>query len=85
MHGPSAAYPQGPQGGRSPQYGGLYRSDSGAQASSYPTTFRQHGNARPSVSQDEYVMISATSLCFAADLYFPLEMSCLVFRCRPRW
>jgi Ca2+-binding EF-hand superfamily protein len=46
-HGPSAAYP--PQGGRSPQYGGLYRSDSGA----HPTTFRQQGNTTPNVSQDE--------------------------------
>jgi hypothetical protein len=48
-HGPSAAYPQR---SRSPQYGGIYRSDNSA----YPTVstaFRQQGNATPSVSRDE--------------------------------
>ncbi|KAN0119128.1 hypothetical protein V8E52_004575 [Russula decolorans] len=47
--GPSAAYP--PQGGRSPPYGGIYRSDNSAPA--YPTAVRQQSNATPSVSQDE--------------------------------
>jgi hypothetical protein len=62
--GPSAAYPQG---GRSPQYGGLYCSDCGA----YSNASRQQGNATPNVLQDEYVLISATSHCFAANLFSP--------------
>ncbi|KAI0273208.1 hypothetical protein BGY98DRAFT_1099461 [Russula aff. rugulosa BPL654] len=44
VHG-SGAYPQG---GRSPQWSGVYRSDS-----TYSNAPRQHGNATPSILQDE--------------------------------
>ncbi len=68
--GPSAAYPvQGgrPQQGGFPQWGGFYpRSPDNGAYSGAP----QQGNAAPSLLQNEYVMTSTTSHCFAANLFF---------------